>query len=126
MKFTQLELDLFPEKNSWMWKDVEPIFDDIVMERHRQISKWGLFQNHPHGTGLNYFIGAATETKRINSQKAQQGILTWVDILEEECLEAFAETDPVLLRAELIQCAAVIFAWIEQLDGYPRWEPARQ
>lgn len=123
-EFTQLELPLFPT-DSWMWKDVEHIFDDVVIERHRQIAKWGVRQNHPDGTSSRWELERDIVRDFVNAH-AEAGTLTWLHILREEVSEAFAETDPLKLRAELVQVAAVVFAWIEQLDGYPRWEPARQ
>lgn len=41
---------------------------------------------------------------------------TWLLIALEEALEAFSETDPVKLRAELVQLGAVVVAWIEAID----------
>jgi hypothetical protein len=38
-------------------------------------------------------------------------------VLDEEVWEAFAESDPAKLRAELVQVAAVAFRWIEALDA---------
>jgi hypothetical protein len=50
--------------------------------------------------------------------------LTWADILEEEIAEALAESDPVKLRAELVQSGAVIVAWIEAIDRARRAQPS--
>jgi len=36
--------------------------------------------------------------------------------MAEEVAEAFAETDAALLRTELIQVAAVIAAWVSDID----------
>jgi hypothetical protein len=39
-----------------------------------------------------------------------------MDIALEEIAEVFAETDEVLLRAELVQSAAVLVNWIGAID----------
>jgi hypothetical protein len=41
----------------------------------------------------------------------------WRDVLQEEVSEAFAETDSKLLRAELVQVAAMAVRWIKDIDG---------
>jgi hypothetical protein len=41
---------------------------------------------------------------------------TWLLIALEEVFEALVEDDPVKLRAELVQAAAVLVAWIEAID----------
>ncbi|OFV78483.1 hypothetical protein [Rhodococcus erythropolis] len=90
------------------------VLPEIADERERQDEKWGE-QNHPDGTGPDY-RGAAFEARRRCQRAARSGLVTYKDILEEEVYEAFAETDPVELREELVQVAAVAVAWIEKLD----------
>lgn len=90
------------------------VLPEIAAERDRQDEKWGE-QNHPDGTGPGYRVHAIEA--RVRCQRAARiGLVTYKDILEEEVYEAFAETDPVELREELIQVAAVAVAWIEKLD----------
>ena len=90
------------------------VLPEIADERERQDEKWGE-QNHPDGTGPGYRAQALDA--RIRCRRAERsGLVTYKDILEEEVYEAFAETDPVYLREELIQVAAVAVAWIEKLD----------
>ncbi|MER6951259.1 hypothetical protein ABT294_45315 [Nonomuraea sp. NPDC000554] len=50
------------------------------------------------------------------AEAAARGELSWRHILHEEVLEAFAEDDPELLRAELVQVAAVAVKWVQALD----------
>lgn len=93
------------------------IFSEIYAERLRQDLKWGE-QNHPNGTeddtGLSKL---AADAARASCDKAfAEGRGTWRHILEEELFEAVAEDDPVKLRGELIQVAAVAVAWIEAID----------
>jgi hypothetical protein len=101
------------------------ILREVAAERVRQDEKWGE-QNHPDGTGpdVAWMLGhgwtssvmAATLYKKINDEKSDRGILTFLDIALEEIAEAFAEKDEALLRAELLQCAAVLVNWIGAID----------
>lgn len=92
---------------------------EVAVERARQNAKWGE-QNHPDGTGLVSSLGGDPEAARMARAAcdwaAARGTVTWRHILEEEVCEAFAETDPVLLREELIQVSAVASAWVEAID----------
>ena len=88
---------------------------EVVSERVRQDIKWGE-QNHEDGTGLTTDKFCADNAKRICDHLASRGLVTFRDILHEEVCEAFAETDPAKLRAELIQVAAVAVAWVEAID----------
>jgi hypothetical protein len=96
------------------------ILDEIKAERASQEAKWGE-QNHPDGTDP-MFASYRESARDMCERRFAAGIGTWKDILAEEVAEAHAETDPALLRAELIQVAAVAVAWIEAID---RREPVR-
>lgn len=89
-------------------------FNAIRAERARQDARWGE-QNHPDGTGRPGDYGDAVLAQRACDIAADNGTLTYRHILEEEVAEAFAESDPVRLEAELVQVAAVSVAWIEKL-----------
>ena len=91
------------------------ILPEIAAERARQDAKWGE-QNHPDGTGNEGFINRANMAKMSCNIAAKHGTITYRHILDEEVQEAFAESDPVKLRAELVQVAAVAVAWIECID----------
>jgi hypothetical protein len=92
--------------------------EEVDDERSAQIKKWG-DQKHPDGTG-GQFRAQMADLARTNCQQADlEGSVTWNLILSEEVMEAFAETDPAKLRAELVQCAAVIFAWVSDIDRRP-------
>ena len=99
--------------------DVEPatkrVLADIAQERMDQDQLWGE-QNHHNGTGGHRARQQADMTKATCQRHADHGALTWRDVLREEVREAFAESDPVALRAELVQVAAVAAAWIEAID----------
>ena len=90
----------------------------ILNERERQLEKWGE-QRHADGTGYNNtfygesFADVADDLRVINYSYVG-GVWCW--ILLEEVFEALAEEDQGKLREELIQAAAVITAWIEDID----------
>lgn len=87
----------------------------IGMERVAQDEKWGL-QHYPDGTSEDYADLADAYRESCDAMhKSGQG--TWADIALEEFYEALAETDPDKLRAELVQAAAVLAAWIEDIDS---------
>ncbi|GLZ77095.1 hypothetical protein Afil01_19020 [Actinorhabdospora filicis] len=88
---------------------------DVRAERARQDELWGE-QNHVDGTGMKRHQEALEATRDITDRSAEVGTLTWAEILSEEVAEALAEHDPVKLRAELIQVAAVAVAWVEAID----------
>lgn len=43
--------------------------------------------------------------------------VTWLHLIREEVAEAFAESDPELLRAELLQVAALCVSAVEKMDA---------
>lgn len=90
------------------------ILQEIADERVRQDEKWGE-QNHPDGTNAKWSTIADGMKAKCES-KASRGQLTWRDIFEEEIWEAYGEVDPELLRAELVQAAAVLVNWIGAID----------
>jgi hypothetical protein len=92
-----------------------PVFAEVAIERTRQDDQWGE-QNHPDGTGLPQYAAAAARARMDCERRARLGTLTWTEILREEVYEAFAESDPARLRAELLQVAAVAVAWAEAID----------
>lgn len=101
------------------------VLEEVSRERARQDEKWGE-QNHPDGTlDDRHLLGRAHlprwSTIRRDAQRrvdtlAELGRVEYIDILLEEVAEAFAESDPARLRAELIQVAAVAVQWVEAID----------
>ena len=89
----------------------------VLAERIAQLTRWGV-QHRPDDTGGPELEKAAAEAKTAcqMAEKHTNGGAGWRLVLAEEVAEAFAETDPGRLRAELIQVAAVAVAWIEDLD----------
>jgi hypothetical protein len=92
-----------------------PILAEIQAERERQDARWGP-QNHPDGTGGIEARRIAEDARRNCQAAAERGTVTWLLISDEEHCEALAESDPVKLRAELVQDAAVKVAWIAAID----------
>jgi hypothetical protein len=103
------------------------VLQEVLVERRRQDEKWGV-QNHPdvrpQFEGLDqsdrcriYEIKTARDAITVTEEAAENGLLSWPDILLEETSEAIEATvDPEALRRELIQVAAVAVAWIESID----------
>ncbi|SDI43397.1 ADP-ribose pyrophosphatase YjhB, NUDIX family [Nonomuraea jiangxiensis] len=73
----------------------------------------------PDGTGGAARVADADLARQETDESGRTGTLTWRHILAEEVLEAFAESDPDRLRAELIQAAAVAVKWVQSLDRRP-------
>lgn len=99
---------------------LQDVLAEIAEERARQDARWGE-QNHPDGTGQAYELSTIPEltadfAKQRCDSAFEGGTGTWEHILHEEFCEAMAEDDPVRLRAELLQTAAVAVHWIEALD----------
>jgi hypothetical protein len=97
---------------------------DVVKERQRQEKKFP-GQTHPSGTGpdvhwtANETLPAVVLCEQFRGRcerRHRAGLGTWSDILLEEVAEVMEQDDPVKLRAELIQVAAVAFRWIQHID----------
>lgn len=102
------------------------VLAEIAGERASQDTRWGV-GDHPDGTGseFRWMEGMdanqpawmqAAEAKESLEQAVLTSQATYRHILLEEVCEAFAESDPERLRAELIQVAAVAVAHIENID----------
>lgn len=88
---------------------------DVLQERFRQELLWGE-QNHPNGTSAKVFAKKRDLMRDLTDARAAKGKVSYLDILFEEVYEAAAEEDPVKLREELVQVAAVTVGWIETID----------
>lgn len=92
-----------------------PIFAAIDAERDRQDRLHPGTTRIPDGTGGKLF-GALEATARARFEVARaNGRLTHADVFFEEAAEVLAETDPDRLRVEIIQAAAVLVKWAEEL-----------
>lgn len=97
---------------------LEEVLQEVHAERTRQDAKWGQ-QNHPDGTapdGVAKAKEVADAARKVCDYMAANKKLTWMHIFTEEVMEAFAETDELKLRTELIQSIAVGVAWVEAID----------
>ena len=88
---------------------------DVHAERTRQHTLHGE-QTLADGTAEAWDQVEADAARLRCDRATLAGSVTWRHVLEEEVAEAFAEADPVALRAELVQVAAVAVQWIEALD----------
>lgn len=96
---------------------VRQFAEDVDTERQQQLAKWGE-QHHPDGTGIASEQQKLADNARAMCQQVfAEGRGDWAHILFEEVREALAEADPVALRTELIQVAAVCAAWIHDIDN---------
>lgn len=102
--------------------DTHVVLAEVEQERTRQHARFGE-QNHPDfpahtgpASRHEYYGEKADDWKFFNDRRVRAANLSWDGILLEEVYEALAESDPVALRTELIQVAAVAVAWIEAID----------
>lgn len=96
---------------------IEAIQAEVLAEIQHAWTKFGNQFDVPNGTGYAWQKHEA-ELSRMACQSAfSTGDGTWHAILHEEVAEAFAESDPARLRAELIQVAAVALRWIDAIDS---------
>lgn len=106
-------------------QDTCRVLEDVRRERVAQRERYGLNETTPDGTGGAWLLpytadpAPAIEAKLRNDYMdyAEDAPVTWVHLLREEMAEAFAETDPIRLRAELVQVAALAVSWCERLDA---------
>ncbi|MFB7188437.1 hypothetical protein ACFCZT_24710 [Streptomyces sp. NPDC056230] len=91
------------------------VLADITTERAAQDAIFGE-QNLPDGTD-GYRYRSLADTARLACDAAfDKGRGTFRHVFLEEVYEAMAESDPVRLRAELVQAVAVGVKWIEAID----------
>nr|WP_237439699.1 hypothetical protein [Amycolatopsis rubida] len=95
---------------------LERVLADIAAEREAQHAVHGVQQHLPDGTGPRW-AGLADSARRECDRAAAAGRLTWRHILFEEVAEALAESDPIRLRRELVQVAAVGAQWLQAIDN---------
>lgn len=78
-----------------------------ALRRHKNRLKWGQ-QDWPAGTGPTHERLAARDAAQARTDGGMKsGSVTYLDILNEEVLEAACEADEEKLLAELIDVAAV-------------------
>lgn len=95
---------------------------DVIGERSRQDRQWGEANHRDLPDGVKHpcaFFGIPTaDAARMHCQDAfRRGTGSYAHVLIEEVAEAIEDAhDPVKLRAELVQVAAVAMKWIEAID----------
>jgi hypothetical protein len=113
----------------------EHVLDDVRREVSKSIAKHGAQLDLPMGTGamtaplwtelamgIDQRDGAPMVAEQfkadtdLHSKQHGDGSISWWHILREEVFEAAAEDDLALLRAELIQVAAVAVKMCEVID----------
>lgn len=109
---------------------IPDILAEVAEERARQDAKWGE-QNHPNVCPIlavaagperfaeEYEIPTADRAKFICDSAFKAGRPAWAPVAVEELAEAveqFALGNVKEGRAELVQAAAVLVAWIECID----------
>jgi hypothetical protein len=94
------------------------VVNDFIAERARQNAKHPETDGYPDGTH-EYWSHLAGSHRMACDRAAADGTITWRHVLREEVYEAFAETDVVKLREELVQVMAVAGRWVEALDARP-------
>ena len=93
----------------------ESVLMDVLAERRRQSQLHGV-QTLPDGTGDPASRITRDVAQMLCDKATASGRLTWRDILREEVMEAFAESERDKLRVELVQIAAVAVQWVEAID----------
>jgi hypothetical protein len=104
------------------------VLDLVLAERREQEARYGV-ANEVHLDGTNpetrwllpYTFDAATEIQKAlrtdyEEFEEENWAPTWLHLVREEIAEAFQETDPTRLAAELVQVAALCVSWVERLD----------
>ena len=97
------------------WVKTHAVLGEVHAERVKQDERFGE-QNHPLGTGGEWFKAKATYARADAEYAESLGSLTWRHVLREEFYEMLAEADPAKVRAEALQVAAVAVAVVECID----------
>lgn len=92
--------------------------EKVDEERQRQLKLWGP-QPLPDGTGSEDQRDEANMARWVCESAFTDGEGTHAHVLLEEVYEVLAESDPVKLREELVQVAAVCAKWIADIDSRP-------
>jgi hypothetical protein len=97
------------------WFATSDVLNDVSDEREAQFDQWG-DQSLPFGTGGDDMAFLARYYREVCQRNAAYGAVTWADVLLEEVYEALSEADPVKLKDELVQVAAVAVQIIEYIN----------
>lgn len=92
------------------------IVNQILEERDAQDALFGRQDDLPNGTGAEEMKQLADRYRYACDAAFAAGEGTLRHVFLEEVFEAVAESDPVKLRAELLQAVAVGVKWLEAID----------
>lgn len=126
---------MFMAREKWQIKTLH-VLDVVFQHRIQQVARWGLQRASADpeqrigpapldGTGpdIEWLENSKParhieeDLRRAYDKQRARGIPpTWMELLREEVSEAFCEDDPVRLREELVQVAAVAVSWVEDID----------
>lgn len=87
----------------------------VINEVEFQLLKWGE-QHHPVGNSTQEFGTLARAATEATDYAADNGTLTWYEILREEFYESFAAEDRKDVVDELIQVAAVVLSIVRDIE----------
>ena len=106
------------------------VLADVRTHRAEQRARYGSNTDLPDGTGpdvrwLSTFPSMSCRSSaelieiRLRQEYESHGVVapSWMHLVREEVAEAFMESDPVRLREELVQVAALCVSWMETLDA---------
>lgn len=104
--------------NQWSPRPgLEGVLDEIAVRRARQRTVVGLDEHTlPDGTGQHPETIDADVARMACDQAAEGGCLDWLHIVRAAAAQAYAETRPTQLRADLVDLAAYATGWIQALD----------
>jgi len=106
----------------------EDVLVEVAEERARQFERYGANDDLELGMGpdarwlqpfTQHSAYSVEKSLRLDyeAHEATHGKPTWMHLIREEVAEAFAEGDPVKLRAELLQVAALAVSAVEKMDA---------
>jgi hypothetical protein len=115
-------MNLTEQVRDWATRGV---LQDVLEERRRQFDRYGTNADTEDGTGPNvqwlwpFARQSAHQIEEIFRDDylafERHHPVTWAHLVREEVAEAFAESDPERLEAELIQVAALCVSWVEKI-----------
>ena len=109
------------------WQDgSREVLEAVFREREQQVARYGLNRDLEDGTGpdVRWLSGTHPYLDALPAEMIELVLRreydthpkpTWLRLVREEMAEAFKESDPVALEAELLQVAALCVSWIERL-----------
>ena len=117
---------MIPTVAGWRAAETARVLADVGAHRAEQRARYGDNADLPDGTGPEVawlrpvsLAGAELVEERFRDDYNSHGVVapSWMHLVREEVAEAFQESDPVRLRAELVQVAALCVSWCETLDA---------